>query len=67
MKKSYTPYNSRLINTESKNIDSSLLYNHNDKMNVSPSKEVINNILNYSKALKMIKIKTIGFAGIIMN
>lgn len=67
MKKSYSLYNSELINSETKKIDNSLFNNHTKKMNISPSKEVINNILNYSKALNMVKVKTIGYAGLIMN
>jgi len=67
MKKSYSLYNSGLINAEANNINDSLINNHNENMNISPSKEVINNILNYSKALNMIKVKTIGHAGLIMN
>ncbi len=66
MDKTYSNYN--LINRiETENTNEEMLTILTDKMDVSPSDFVIKNILNYSKALEMLKSASTGNIGLILN
>ena len=44
-----------------------ILKKKNGKKRVSPSEQVIRNLLNYSKALSVLKTRETGFVNLVMN
>ena len=66
MDKFYSNYNFE-NHSETEKIDNEMLTTLTDKMDVSPSDKVIKNILNYSKALEMLKTAATGNVRLILN
>ncbi|MCX6231339.1 MAG: hypothetical protein NTZ33_07335 [Bacteroidetes bacterium] len=65
MKKSYTLHAENLLNTN-KSIQLHNLIN-SEMDNTIPGKHIIQNLINYSKSLNIIKFQSIGCFGIIAN
>jgi hypothetical protein len=64
MKKSYFFYVEKVL--VGKNVISKVPHN-NCENNVVPSKQIIQNLINYSKSLDIINLKTLGKVGILYN
>ena len=65
MKKSYTLQSTNLLNT--KKLFSENQSKNNEEDNLLPGKHIIQNLINYSKSLNIVKSKSIGTFGLNSN
>ncbi|MFZ4400442.1 MAG: hypothetical protein ACOYO1_10440 [Bacteroidales bacterium] len=66
MKKSYTLHSDNLFYTE-KSLPVKPLNNNINEDQLLPGKHIIQNLINYSKSLSIIKFQSIGTFGFISN